>query len=194
VGFEPCDTYLDVLLLSLHILLGYKIQHTYCLLPCGLLNVTSSLGLAPSTLVMLRCLCLRAQTMQLPVSIQQSLDGYVAAWPPQPLSTHRTALCASFRTTTLTYCLPPYYGRGLLSDYSESNLTQACLDGPLLALAYRKLSFGTVTCLTLIWTLNRPSIYVYNDTTLSFYLSYKSPKGHPVDSCPKTRTTSFVPV
>ena len=39
-------TYQDVLLLLLHILLGYKIQHTSCLLPCGLLNHASRIRLS----------------------------------------------------------------------------------------------------------------------------------------------------
>lgn len=112
--------------------------------------------------------------MQLPVGIQQSLVWYVAAWPPQPLSTHRPALCISFRTTTLTYCLPPFYRRGLLSINVESTLTQACLDGPLLAQVYRKPCFGTVACLTLIWTLNRPSYCVYNDILLLYRRSVSS--------------------
>ena len=36
-------TYEDVLLQLHHTLLGYSIQHTYCLSSCGLLNLTSSI-------------------------------------------------------------------------------------------------------------------------------------------------------
>ena len=45
-------TYQDVLLLLLHILLGYKIQHTSCLLPCELLNHASRIR---SSLLRLHC-------------------------------------------------------------------------------------------------------------------------------------------
>jgi len=45
-------------------LVRYRIQHTYCLLPCGLLNHTSRIGskCPPSSFVLLSCLSLRGQT------------------------------------------------------------------------------------------------------------------------------------
>ena len=83
----------------------------------------------------LRLVCsLSARTVRpfthLPVDHQHSQVWYVIAWPPQPLGTHRPALLLSFRTTTLTYCLPPFYGRELLS-VPESTLVQACIDEPI---------------------------------------------------------------
>jgi len=46
-------------------LVRYRIQHSNCLLSCGLLNVVSSFRLfsSPSTITMLHCLCLQAQTL-----------------------------------------------------------------------------------------------------------------------------------
>ena len=103
-----------------------------------------------STLALLGCLCLQAQTIQLPVGLQYSTVWYVAVQPPQPLDSQRLSLSLSFRTTTLSYYLPPFYGRDLLSDCSESSLTLACLDGLLRAAVYGKPAFGVVTYLTLM--------------------------------------------
>jgi hypothetical protein len=61
--------------------------------------------------------CANSQTLQLLVGLWYSTVWYVAAWPPQPLGTHRLALFLSFRTATLSYYLPPFYGRDLLSAH-----------------------------------------------------------------------------
>lgn len=105
-------TYQDVLLLLLHILLGYKIQHTSCLLPCELLNHTSRIRskCPPSSFVLLSCLSLRGQTQQLPVNIQQSQCWCALVWVPPHLVTHRFgSVTYPFGPSTITYCLPPFY-------------------------------------------------------------------------------------
>jgi hypothetical protein len=109
-------TYQDVLLLLLHILLGYKIQHTSCLLPCELLNHTSRIRskCLPSSFVLLSCLSLPGQTQQLPVNIQQSQCWFALAWVPPHLATHRFgSVTYPFGPSTITYCLPPFYWRTL---------------------------------------------------------------------------------
>lgn len=98
-------TYQDVLLLLLHTLLGYKIQHTSCLLPCELLNHTSRIR---SSLLRLYCYIAFPCEVRLcnyPLVFQHSRVWFDTARPPQSIRTHRPALFVSFRTY-ITHLLP----------------------------------------------------------------------------------------
>lgn len=141
-----------------------------CSISCQIQNTTHRLSFAlratqrlfkypgpnPSTLKMLLRLCLRAQTVQLPVGLFHSLFWlYAVRAPTLLLLTERLCNYPFGQHTQLTgYRLST---DGTCFRVTESSLTQACLDGPLLATVYRKPAFGRVTTLTLIWTLSRPS-------------------------------------
>jgi len=83
-------------------LVRYRIQHSYCLLPCGLLNDTSQIR----GLTLLRLCCYFAFACGSD-SVTTSWSSVLVSVAEQclganPLSTHRLALCLSFRTLFLT--------------------------------------------------------------------------------------------
>jgi hypothetical protein len=136
-----------------------KIQHSYCLLPCGLLNDSSSL---PSSVQLWTCYI---------AFLREQSDSATTGWS----LVFNSLVCCSLATTASWNS--PTGSVPILSDYNtvllptaflwtgvafgalpESTLTPACLDGPLLAAVYGKPAFGCIAALTLIWTLNRPSL------------------------------------
>lgn len=107
----------------------------------------------PSPIIMLSCLFTRIIRLNNYLLVF-SIDWYgmLQLVPPQHIRTHRLTLFISFRTTTPTYYLLPSSDRICfrITKISESNLTQACIDGPFLAAVYGKSAFRYITALILM--------------------------------------------
>ena len=122
-GIEPTDdslkqllplpfgyiaTYCDVLAQLLHTLLDTEYNTPSCLLPCGLLSISTSLGLLDLQLLKWYFAFPREWSdWYLPVSRWHSLLWLVTGMSANSITSHRLALMLSFRTYNATYCLPP---------------------------------------------------------------------------------------
>ena len=141
-------------------LVRHKIQHSYCLLPCGLLNDSSSL---PLTVQLLTCYIafLRKQSDSVTTCWSSAFNSLVCCSSATTASWNSTIVSVPILSDYNTVLLPTaFLQTGVAFAFgSESTLTQACLDGPLLAQVYRKPCFGTVACLTLMDA--KPPIYSF---------------------------------
>ena len=108
-------------------------------------------GPNPSTLELM--LCLSAQTVRLTSTCWSLALVVLACYRLERqlnCISHDCAPTPSFRTCNNNLLLTALPRTGVAFGITESTLTQACLDGPLLALLCRLCSFGRVTTLILV--------------------------------------------
>lgn len=133
-------------------LVRLKIQHTSCLSPCELLNVSSRIrGIPFLSGDDILPFCANSRTHIYLLVFQHSVSLAAIREGANLLTPHRMALVLSFQTDYLTYCLPPALvcDGGCFRDL-ESSLTQACIEGPLLAQLRRSPCFRCIAALILM--------------------------------------------